>query len=66
MIISQLVLAMAFLKWTVSWNSEFNKNYLTSIMFCFAMMSLVISQQSHFRLAKIRQKESSQKVLFIC
>ena len=43
-----------------------DKNYMTSNMFCFTMMSLVISGLSFFRLAEIRRKESSMKVLFIC
>ena len=63
--ISQLVLAVAFFK-GVFWNSEFDKNYMTSNMFCFTMMLLVISGLSCFRLAEIRRKESSMKVLFIC
>ena len=60
--ISQLVLAMAFFN-GIFWN-------LTKItwrqMFCFTMMSLVISQLTCCRLVKIRQKGSSIKVLFIC
>ena len=38
--------------------------YMTSNMFCVTMMSLVISRLSCFRLAEIRRKESSMKVLF--
>ena len=62
-IIFQLVSAVAFFK-GIFWNSEFDKNYMTSDMFCFIMMSLVISQLICFRLAEIRRKESSMKVLF--
>ena len=42
-IISQLVLAVAFFK-GIFWNFEFDKNYMTSNMFCFTMMSLMISR----------------------
>ena len=62
-IISQLVSDVAFFK-GIFWNSEFDKNYMTSNMFCVTMMSLVISRLSCFRLAEIRRKESSMKVLF--
>ena len=62
-IISQLVSAVAFFKRIFS-NSEFDKNYMTSNMFCFAVMSLMISRLSCFRLAEIRRKGSSMKVLF--
>ena len=64
-IISQLVSTVAFIK-GIFWNSEFDKNYMTSNMFCFTMMSLLISQLSCFILAEGRRKESSMKVLFIC
>ena len=60
---SQLVLAVAFFK-GIFWNSEFDKNYMTSNMFCSTMMSLVISRLSCFRLAEIRRKGSTMKVLF--
>ena len=62
-IIFQLVSAVTFFK-GIFWNSEFDKNYMTSDMFCFIMMSLVISRLRCFRLAEIRRKESSMKVLF--
>ena len=62
-IISQIVSTVAFFK-EIFWNSEFDKNYMTSNMFCFTMMSLAISRLSSFRLAEIRRKESSIKVLF--
>ena len=62
-VISQLVSAVVFFK-GIFWNSEFDKNYMTSNMFCFTMMSLVISRLSCFRLAEIRRKGSSMKVLF--
>ena len=62
-IFSQLVSVVAFFM-EVVWNSEFDKNCMTSNMFCFTMMSLVISRLSCFRLAEIRRKGSSMKVLF--
>ena len=37
---------------------------MTSNVFCFTMMSLVISRLSRFRLAQIRREGSSMKVLF--
>ena len=53
---------MAFFKGFFS-NSGFDKSYMTSYIFCFTMMSLVISQLSCFRLAEIRRKGSRMKVL---
>ena len=66
-IISQLVSVEGFFK-GMFWNCEFDKNYMASNLFCFSMImiSLVISQLSCFRLAEIRWKGSSMKVLFIC
>ena len=63
--ISQLVLAVAFSK-GFFWNSEFDKDYMTSYMFCFTIMSLVISRVSCFRPAEIRRKGNSMKVFFVC
>ena len=60
---SKLVSVVAFFK-EIFWNSEFDKNYMTSNMFCFTIMSLVISRPSCFRLAEIWRKGSSMKVLF--
>ena len=62
-IISQLVFAMAFFN-GIFWNSEFDKNYMASNMFCFIMISLGMSWPSCFRLVEIRQKGSSMKILF--
>ena len=64
-IISQPVSAMALFRRSFS-NSEFKKNYMTSNIFYFTMISLVTSQLSRLRLAEIRPKGSSMKVLFIC
>ena len=60
---SQLVSTVAFFK-RIFWNSEFDKNYMTSNMFCFTLMSKVVSRMSCFRLVKIRRKGSRMKILF--
>ena len=57
-IIFQIVLAVALFK-------GIYKNYKMSNMFYFTMISFVISRLSCFRLAEIRRKRSSMKVLFI-
>ena len=64
-IISQLVSAVAFIR-GIFFNSEFDKNYMMSNIFCFTMSSLVITRLSCFRLIEIRRKVSSMKTIFIC
>ena len=63
-IIFQIVLAVAFFKGIFS-ETKFYKNYKMLNMFYFTMISFVISRLSCFRLAEIRRKRSSMKVLFI-
>ena len=60
---SKLVSVVAFFK-GIFWDSEFDQNYMTSNMFCFTMMSLVILRLSCFRQAHVWRKSSSMKVLF--
>ena len=61
-IIFPLVLVVAFFK-GIFCDSEFDKNNMTSNMFCFSIMLLVISQVSCFRPAEGRWKKRIMKVL---
>ena len=60
----QLVSAVTFFK-RIFWNSESDKNYISSKILSFTMMLLVLSWLSCLKLAEFRLRRSSLKVLFI-
>ena len=47
------------------WNSESDKNYISSKILSFTMMLLVLSRLSCLKIAEFRLRRSSLKVLFI-